>query len=148
MMDVIFSTRFGAVEVQPEDVIHFPEGLVGLEERRDWVLLAETQNDAVAWLQSVDRADVALAVVSPRRFVPDFQMRVARRELDPLALDEIRAAQVLVIVGRTERSLTLNLKAPIVINLRRRLARQVIANGDLPTQHELGTPLSALRKSA
>jgi len=144
----IFSTRFGAVEVQPEDVIHFPEGLVGLEERRDWVLLAEAQNDAVAWLQSVDRADVALAVVSPRRFVPDFQMRVARRELDPLALDEIRAAQVLVIVGRTERSLTLNLKAPIVINLHRRLARQVIANGDLPVQHELGTPLSALRRSA
>lgn len=144
----IFSTRFGAVEVQPEDVIHFPEGLVGLEERRDWVLLAEAQNDAVAWLQNVDRADVALAVVSPRRFVPDFQMRVARRELDPLALDEIRAAQVLVIVGRTERSLTLNLKAPIVINLRRRLARQVIANGDLPVQHELGTPLSALRRSA
>ena len=144
----IFSTRFGAVEVQPEDVIHFPEGLVGLEERRDWVLLAETENDAVAWLQSVDRADVALAVVSPRRFVPDFQMRVARRELDPLALDEIRAAEVLVIVGRTERSLTLNLKAPIVINVRRRLARQVIANGDLPVRHALGTPLSALRRSA
>jgi len=146
-MDV-FSTRFGAVEVQPDDVLHFPEGLPGLEECRDWVLLAEAQNDAVAWLQSVDRADVALAVVSPRRFVPDFQMRVARRELDPLALDEVRAAQVLVVVSRTEGRLTLNLKAPIVVNLRRRLARQVIANGDLPVQHELGTPLSTLRKSA
>ena len=144
----IFTTRFGPVEVEDEDVIHFPEGLLGLEECHDWVLVAEDENDAACWLQSVDRADVALAVVSPRRFMPDFQVRVARRELDPLELDDIRAAQVLVVVGRTERSLTLNLKAPIVINLRRRLARQVIANGDLPVRHELGTPLSVRRKSA
>jgi len=144
----VFTTRFGPVEVQADDLIHFPEGLPGLEDCRHWVLLAEAERDAIAWLQSVDRADVALAVVSPRRFVPDFQMRVARRELDPLALDEVRAAQVLVVVSRTEGRLTLNLKAPIVVNLRRRLARQVIANGDLPVQHELGTPLSTLRKSA
>jgi flagellar assembly factor FliW len=144
----VYTTRFGPVEIQADDVIRFPEGLAGLEECRDWVLLCETRNDAVAWMQSVDRADVALAVVSPRRFVPDFQMRVARRELDLLELDEVRAAQVLAIVNRTERSLTLNLKAPIVVNVQRRLARQVIANGDVPVQHELGTPLPAIRRSA
>jgi flagellar assembly factor FliW len=147
MMEV-FTTRFGPVEVQADDVIHFPEGLLGLEERRDWVLLAEDQNDAVAWLQSVDRADIALAVVSPRRFVPDYRMRVARRELDPLRLDQVRTARVLAIVGRTERSLALNLKAPVVINLPRRLGRQVIANGDLPVQYELGSLSTAMRKSA
>jgi flagellar assembly factor FliW len=148
MIMEIFTTRFGQVEVQTEDVLHFPGGLPGLEQCCQWVLVAEAENDQAAWLQSIDRADVALAVVSPRRFVPDFQLRVARREIEPLKLDEIRAARVLVIVGRTERSLTLNLKAPIVINLRLRLARQVIANGDLPVQHELGIPPSAMRKSA
>lgn len=144
----VFTTRFGPVEIQADDVIRFPEGLPGLEECRDWVLLSESRNDAVAWMQSVDRADVALAVVCPRRFVPDFQMRVARRELDPLELDEVRAAQVLAIVNRTERALTLNLKAPIIINLQRRLARQVIANGDLPVRHELGNTVPAIRRSA
>jgi len=144
----ILTTRFGPIDVEAEDLIHFPEGLLGLEQCRDWVLLADTENDAVAWMQSVDRADVALAVVSPRRFVPSYRMRVARRELDPLELDQLRAARVLVIVGRTESSLTLNLKAPIVINLPRRLARQVITNGQLPLQHELGAAPLVLKRSA
>lgn len=144
----ISTTRFGPIELQPDDVIHFPEGLLGLEACRDWVLLAEAENDAVAWLQSVDRADVALAVVSPRRFVPKYRMRVARRELEPLELDHIGRAQVLVIVGRTERCLTLNLKAPIVINLDRRSARQVITNGELSVRHQLGAGLPAMKRSA
>jgi flagellar assembly factor FliW len=147
MIDV-FTTRFGPLEVQPEDIIRFPEGLPGLEQRRDWVLVSEAQNDAACWLQSVDRADVALAVVSPRRFLPDFQLRVARRELEPLELDDVRAAQVLLVVGHSDGSLTLNLKAPIVINLRRRLARQVIANGNLPVRHHLGAAPPEVRKSA
>ena len=112
------------------------------------MFLADTDNDAVAWMQSVDRADVALAVVSPRRFVPGYRMRVARRELEPLHLDRVERAQVLVILGRTERSLTLNLKAPIVINLDRRLARQVITNGQLSLQHELLTETLTLKRSA
>jgi len=144
----ILTTRFGPVEVQTDDVIRFPEGLLGLEACRDWVLLADGENDAVAWMQSVDRADVALAVVSPRRFVPGYTMRVARRELDPLELGELREAQVLVVVGRTERSLTLNLKAPVVINLQRRLGRQVITNGGLPIQHELAAAQPGLKRIA
>lgn len=144
----IATTRFGAVEAETDDVIHFPEGLIGLGDCRDWVLLADVQDEGLAWMQSVDRAEIALAVVGPRRFVPGYRMRVARRELDRLKLDRIDAAEVLVIVGRTEGSVTLNLKAPLVINLRRRLGRQVITNGDLPVQHELGRRLPALKRSA
>jgi flagellar assembly factor FliW len=147
-MTEIHTTRFGAVEILPEDVIHFPEGLLGLAECRDWVLLADLQNEAVVWMQSLERPEVALAVVSPRRFVPGFQMRVARRELEPLELAEIRAAQVLVIVSKTGRAVTLNLKAPLVLNLQRRLGRQVITNGELPVQYEVTSASPALKKSA
>ena len=142
------TTRFGPVEVHPDDIVRFPEGLLGMEACRDWVFLADADSDAVAWMQSVDRADVALAVVSPRRFVPGFRMRVARRELEPLALDGVGRAQVLVVVGRSKRSLTLNLKAPIVINLDRRLGRQVITNGELPLRHELIAETHTLKRSA
>ena len=144
----INTTRFGPVAVEADDAIHFPEGLLGLEGCRDWVLLADTENDAVAWMQSVDRGDVALAVVSPRRFVPDYQMRIARRELEPLELENVGAAHVLVIFGRTQHSVTLNLKAPLVINLDRRLGRQVITNGQLPIQFEIPTRSTALKKIA
>jgi len=147
-MTVIHTTRFGAVEVLPDDVLHFPEGLLGLAECRDWVLLTDLANDAVVWMQSLERPEIALALVSPRRFVPGFQMRVARRELESLALEEVRTAQVLVIVSKTGRAVTLNLKAPLVINLERHLGRQVITNGELPTQYEVHGASPALKRSA
>jgi len=144
----IFTTRFGTLDVEADDLIHFPKGLLGLAQCRDWVLLADTQNDAVAWLQSVDRAEIALGVVSPRRFLSSYQMRVVGRELEPLKLERIQAARVLVVVSKNEGLITLNLKAPLVINLDRRLGRQVIANGELPVQYELGNASSSLKKTA
>jgi len=144
----INTTRFGPIQIESGDVIHFAEGLLGLPSCRDWVLLADAENDSLAWMQSMDRPEIALGVVSPRRFVPSYQMRVARRELEPLRLDDVQAARVLIVVSKTERSITLNLKAPLVINLSRRLGRQVVTNGDLPVQYVLGSASPALRKSA
>jgi len=145
---VIDTTRFGSVDIAADDVIHFPAGLMGLEDCRDWVLLADGQAKTLAWLQSIDRAELALAVVSPRRFVPGYQMRVARRELEPLALDGLDTAGVLLILGKTGRSMVLNLKAPLVVNIQRRLGRQVVTNGELPVQYELGILPLSLKKTA
>ena len=131
------TTRFGILTVEPQDLIEFPAGIMGLEECRRWLLLSDAGNDALGWLQSTTRADMALAVVSPRRFVPEYQLRLARSELAPLGLDDIRAAQVLVIVGKNEQGITLNLKAPLVINLSARQGRQVIHSGDQPLQYPL-----------
>ena len=60
--------------IQP-DLLKFQSGLPGLEQCREWALLAD-ENDALGWLQSTTRDDVAIAVVSPRRFVPQYQVRI------------------------------------------------------------------------
>ena len=87
-------------------------------------------------------------MVSPRRFVPDYQVRIPRSELTPLSITDIRQAQVVVVVGQNGTGLTLNLKAPIVINLEARTGRQVVASGELPMQYELSTNRPPLKKSA
>ncbi len=147
-MITINTTRFGTLSVDAGDVIRFSQGLLGLTDCRDWVLLADPRNDAVAWMQSIDRPEVALAVASPRRFVPAYQVRVARRELLPLEPGEVRTAEVLVILSKAEKTLTLNLKAPLLIDLEHRVGCQVIGNGDLPVRYELGSELPTLKKSA
>ena len=144
----INTSRFGLLRVESDDLLYFPAGLLGLEDCRNWSLLGDGQNDAVAWLQSADRPKTALAVVSPRRFVPGYQVRVARMEIETLELDSVRTAEVLLIVGRNSSGLTLNLKAPLVINVARRLGRQVITNGDLPVRYELRTGPAVLKKTA
>jgi flagellar assembly factor FliW len=142
----ISTTRFGGLAIEQGDVLTFVDGLIGMEACRHWVLLADAQNAALGWLQSLDRPEVALAVVSPRRFVPDYRVRVARRDILPLGLAEPRDAQVLVIISHAEGSLALNLKAPLVIHLEQRMGRQIVARDDHAVQHVLHA--TQLRKSA
>lgn len=144
----ITTSRFGKIDVAAGDLLHFPSGLPGLEDCRSWALLADSTNDALGWLQSTTRGDVALAVVSPRRFVPDYQVRIPRSELTPLAIGDMRQAQVVVVVGTNGTNLTLNLKAPIVINLETRTGRQVVARGELALDYELSNDRPSLKKSA
>ena len=131
------TSRFGTVEIAPGDVLRFPAGLPGLDDCTAWVLLADSQNDALGWLQSTTDPEVALAVVSPRRFVPDYKLRVTRGELGSLLCQLIDDVHVLTIVGKHERGITLNLKAPLVIHLGERIGRQVVASGEQPVQYEL-----------
>jgi flagellar assembly factor FliW len=145
---IVQTTRFGAVGIQAEDMLLFPSGLIGFEDCRHWVLLADRDSDAVGWLQNTARADVALAVVSPRRFAPEYKVRVAKEYVAGLQFAEIDQAFVLAIVSKNDGRLTINLKAPVIINLDRRLGRQVITSDDQPLQFALtGDPIP-LRKSA
>ena len=144
----IDTTRFGAVVIEARDVIHFPAALAGLDGCIDWVLLADAHNDKLAWLQSTTRPEIALAVVSPRRFVPDYQVRVARSELQAVALEPQESICVLAIVNKHDRSITLNLKAPLLINFERRIGRQVISGGDQSLQFELSGEEPSKKKIA
>jgi flagellar assembly factor FliW len=142
----ISTTRFGSVTIDDGDVLTFVDGLIGMEQCRRWVLLADASNSALGWLQSLERADLALAVVSPRRFLPNYTVRIARRDIEPLALAEPSEAQVLVIVGQVDGCLALNLKAPLVIHLEQRLGRQIVARDDHAVQHRLQA-VATLRKT-
>ena len=133
----ITTTRFGSLTIEDSDVLTFVDGLIGMEDCRRWVLLADAENSALGWLQSLDRPEVALGVVSPRRFVPEYQVRVARREIQPLGLTDPNGAQVLAIVSHAAGALALNLKAPLVIHVAERLGRQIVARDDHAVQHRL-----------
>ena len=87
-------------------------------------------------------------MVSPRRFVPDYQARVYRRELEPLQLSRAADAQILVILSQHDEAITLNLKGPLVINLERRLGRQVVVNDDQSVQYVVGGAPMSLKKTA
>jgi flagellar assembly factor FliW len=143
----VTTSRFGKLEAAPSDILLFDEGLIGLRACRRWVVLADAQNAALGWLQSIDDGDAALGIVSPRRFVPDYQLRISRQDLEPLGLASADGAQVVAIVSRHAEGLSLNLRAPLIINVETRRGRQVIAKDPLPVQFAL-SPAAELRRSA
>ncbi len=143
---VVDSRQFGPIEFENDSVVLIPDGLIGLEDCHQWVLLAERDRNSVAWLQSVQRASLALAVVSPRRFVPEYRIRVSRGELASLGLEDARLAKVLAIVGKRGENLTLNLRAPILFHPNVGLGRQVIAGEQWPVQYEVASAYSITKQ--
>jgi flagellar assembly factor FliW len=145
----IQSTRFGQLEISHSDLIFMPHGLIGFEEYRHWVLLASKESEELAWLQSVALSHVALPMISPRRFVPNYRLQVQRRDLDLLQMHAKDQVYVLASLSKQGNHWTTNLKSPVILNSTRRLAVQVIVIDDQPlSQPIILTDAHELHKAA
>jgi len=123
--------RFGPLTYADEDVIEFPWGLPGFVDHRRFLVLALDGQEPYLWLQSLDDLNVALPIVDPWQIFPDYKPSLpyyarAALELDDPA-DFVIYCVVICTAGAEE--LTMNLLAPVVINLKRRRARQVMLEG-------------------
>ncbi|QDV23684.1 flagellar assembly protein FliW [Aureliella helgolandensis] len=135
---LVQTSRFGNVEASHEDILIFPQGLIGFESSRQWLILPDPENQEVAWLQSVAQTQVALPLVSPRKFATDYKVNIGKRQLAPLKLRNTDRVFIFNVVSKSGKTLTANLRSPIVINLTARLACQVITSDALP----LALPIS------
>ncbi|MEM6474204.1 MAG: flagellar assembly protein FliW, partial [Planctomycetota bacterium] len=103
----IDTQRFGTLRLDQDQLFLFPSGLIGMETLRDWALLPDLENPAVAWLQSVSRGDRALPMISPRGYFPDYRIQVPRRELASLQLrPEAELYVFTTLSGRPEKMTT------------------------------------------
>jgi flagellar assembly factor FliW len=112
----ITSSRFGQVEIDPDTVVEFPEGLIGLGGSR-FALLARDQRSPFLWLQSLEDPELALPVTDPKEFFSEFRMELDDEDAARLGLDATTAVAVYVTVraAPAPEDCTANLKAPILV---------------------------------
>ncbi len=115
-MTPIESSRFGPLEVAPEDVIEFPRGLIGLGGRR-YTLLDRNPGSGFLWLHSLEDPALALPVVDPRSFFESFALSLGEEDRARIGADDPLAAQVYVTVRAASdpAEIVVNLRAPLVI---------------------------------
>ena len=123
---IISTSRFGQLEVDPQRLITFDEGVLGFPDQKRYALVQTGEGSGFYWLQSVDTPDLAFVVCDPRLFVADFQVPVKLEELDCIGLTDPDDAQVFVIVNKIGDLLTGNFQGPLVVNVTNRHARQLV----------------------
>ena len=132
------TTRFGDVEIEKDRVISFPSGLLGFSSFTKFVLLQPDEQGVFFWLQSVETPDLAFVVTDPAMWVADYRANIRKEQMQEMGLDEIETAQVFVIVNKRDAVLSANLQGPLVINVEKCLAMQlVLADKRWSTRHEL-----------
>jgi len=128
----VTSTRFGELEVEDDDVIHFPVGIPGFEDKHEWLLVGDDDN-AIMWMHSAEDGALALPVTTPDSVKSDYNAQIPRESLEPIGdVMEGDVAILIVVTIPPDRpwDMTANLKAPIVVNRANRIAMQTIALND------------------
>lgn len=112
-----------------EKIIQFPKGLPGFAHNHRFILTQSEKEKPFAWLRSVDQEALAFATVEAFRLVPDYLIDIPDEELAEIGSPAPQECAILLIL-RVEVAETVkiyaNLRAPIILNTTRRLARQVI----------------------
>jgi len=124
----VLTTRFGEVEVPDDAVVTFPDGILGFNELKQYVMLKTTELGLFRWLQSTEIPALAFVVCDPRLIVPDYKVAVRAEEVALIGTDQLSEAEVMVILTHPHdrRQMTANLQGPIIYNRTRGLARQIV----------------------
>jgi flagellar assembly factor FliW len=111
------SIRFGAVEIAEEEAIEFPLGLIGLGGLR-YALIDRNPGSGFLWLHSTEDEALALPVVNPSQFFPEFSLHMTSEDRERIGFGDPSALALYVTVRATPNPLdiTANLRAPIVVH--------------------------------
>lgn len=125
----IQTTRFGIVQAEKSDIVTFREGLIGFANLRQFILLDDPADEIFAWLQSCEVPEIAFPILEPELFMQGYKVRLTRNEKEALgdAPEEKLRIFSIVTIPSDVTEMTANLKAPVMINVKERLARQVVA---------------------
>ncbi len=127
----IQSQRFGTLEINDDELLSFPEGVIGFPTEQRFALVPHHGSGYIAWLQSVTTPELAFPVVSAHAFgdmYPDVPVAAAAREAGVDGPEEALAVMV-VLCALANQPATVNLLAPIVVNATTRRGAQVILEG-------------------
>lgn len=127
----IGTRKFGEIQIDENKILSMPEGLPGFSGFDQFVLLEDPKTAPFCWLQSVQEPNLALVVMDPKIFKPDYSIGQDRIIKD-LGWKDVSREDVLVYVvvnisGQDEeKKVMANLMGPLLINAITNQAVQVV----------------------
>jgi flagellar assembly factor FliW len=129
----IIKARLGELEYDEDSLLFFPGGIPAFEQERDFILVQQPVNAPLAFLQSATTANLCFVTLPVLAINSDYRLNLLPEDLEILGLNSSRQPAIgdevlcLAIVDvKKGRTPTANLLAPVVVNLRTRVARQCI----------------------
>lgn len=129
---VLNTEHLGVIEFDKEDIIQFPKGIPGFEEEKEFiVVLTGDINFPFTYLQSVKNNNLAFIVTDPFLFLSHYDFELSDDDSNFLGIkneaqiDDITIYTIVTIPEDVDQT-TINISAPIIINLKEKLGKQVI----------------------
>ena len=131
---VLNTKNFGEVEIKDEDIIFFEYGLPGFESMTRFAILGKTDapDDPFFWLQSIENPNLAFVIMNPRDLVFDYEAEIDMFTANLLKITNENDALIycIVTVPQDIQKISINLKAPIIINAKENRGCQVVLENE------------------
>lgn len=130
---MVKTKHFGEMYIDENGIIDFPEGIPGFDELKKYILLSPaSEASPFKWLQSVEDSTVSFAVADPFYIKSDYEVNLDDNVLKTLMIEDQKDVLVLsiVLVPSDASKASINFKAPVIINLNKKKAMQVILDTD------------------
>lgn len=139
------TVRFGPVSFREEDIVEFADGMPGFARLKRFLLIESPDLKPFSFLQSVEEPSISFPLLPPQSVDSEYHFELPKKDRESLDLERPEEAAVFCIVTIDEdpSQATINLFAPVVLNLPNRKAAQVIL---FNSSYSTATPL--LRESA
>jgi len=144
---------FGAVDIPDDKIIVLENGMIGFPDLQKFALIfdAEKENGGkIKWLQSMDDPDTAFPVMDPTLIKADYNPTINDEILKPLG--ELTGENIFVLstvtVPKDLEKMSINLKAPIIINSDTMKGAQIIVEDDLPVKYMIYDLLKSRKEKA
>jgi len=129
------TTLFGKIDVSDDKILEFPQGILGFEELKRFTLTFDVEKSAPTGLNfmvSLDEPAFMLPVVTAVAVKPDYSPEISA-EVEK-AIGPLTEENVLVLVTMTIpediTKMTVNLNAPIIINIDTNKAVQSVVENE------------------
>ncbi len=129
----IVTKPFGEIEIDEQQVIDFPDGILGFDFVKKYAIIdSDDEKSPFKWLQAVDEPGLAFVIIRPEDFISSFVLTVSQNDLEAIGIQEKRDVLVFTIVTIPENpsDMTANLQGPVIINPEKYLGRQAISLDD------------------
>ena len=134
--------RFGTIDIPDEKIIVLENGMIGFPELQKFALIFDAEKEdggKIKWLQSMDEPDISFPVMDPTIIKKDYNPMINDEILKPLG--ELTADNIFVLstvtVPKELEKMSINLKAPIVINSDTKKGAQIIVEDDFPVKFKV-----------
>ncbi|MDD9782370.1 flagellar assembly protein FliW [Priestia megaterium] len=136
----ISTSYHGDIEIDNQQTLTFNQGIPGFLEETEFVILPLPEAEAFQVLQSIQTKELAFIITDPFQFFLDYDFQLELQEIEKLQLQQAKDAAVYVLLTMSDsvEKITANLQAPVIINTKQQLAKQVILmNTAYETKHRL-----------
>jgi len=124
----IATTRFGEIDVDETKIIEMRGGIIGFEHLKKYILHIKDEKNPFWWFQSLDDGAIAFVVINPFTVKTDYEPVIDDNDTKLLEIENAEDVVLLTIVTirQTPFSVSVNLRAPIVVNAKKKIAKQVV----------------------